>query len=148
MKTKEKRQEVKIGWMTLFGNKEVAFALMSCFLGTFNIVFWSAWISTDLGALGFPVDDVGYVIGSQSVVYLIGCLLLPYTCESSPRRLQFTVASFGFGVSMLFFGPSIMLDFPDIYWLIVFAFPLMGLFQVFVFIPIIPEMLERLQVEL
>ena len=28
------------------------------------------------------------------------------------------------------------------------AFPLIGIFQVFVFIPIIPEMLERLQVDL
>jgi len=31
---------------------------------------------------------------------------------------------------------------------IIIAFPILGLFQYFVFIPIIPEMLERVQVDL
>lgn len=31
-------------------------------------------------------------------------------------------------------------------WMVIFAFPTIGIFQYFVFIPIIPEMLERLQV--
>ena len=45
-------------------------------------------------------------------------------------------------------GPSKYLDLPDELWIVVSAFPLIGIFQVFVFIPIIPEMLERLQVDL
>lgn len=45
-------------------------------------------------------------------------------------------------------GPSQYLNLPDKLWIVVSAFPLIGIFQVFVFIPIIPEMLERLQVDL
>lgn len=41
-----------------------------------------------------------------------------------------------------------MLGFPENYWIIIMAFPLMGVFQYFVFIPIIPEMLERVTVGL
>ena len=49
---------------------------------------------------------------------------------------------------MWLLGPSSLLGLPEIVWLPIAAFPLMGIFQVFVFIPIIPEMIERLQVEL
>ena len=45
-------------------------------------------------------------------------------------------------------GPSEILDFPLSIWMIIFAFPTIGFFQYFVFIPIIPEMLERIQVSL
>lgn len=40
------------------------------------------------------------------------------------------------------------MNFPASYWIIIFSFPVIGIFQFFVFIPIIPEMLERVQVEL
>jgi hypothetical protein len=41
-----------------------------------------------------------------------------------------------------------MMGLPDELWIVVSAFPIIGIFQVFIFIPIIPEMLERLQVDL
>ena len=39
-------------------------------------------------------------------------------------------------------------NFPHNVWLVIAAFPLMGLFQTFIFIPIIPEMLERMIVDM
>lgn len=45
-------------------------------------------------------------------------------------------------------GPSQLLSLPDELWIVVSAFPIIGIFQVFIFIPMIPEMLERLQVDL
>lgn len=78
------------------------------------------------------------------------CLILPHFCESSfPRKLQFVIAMFGFTISCLMLGPSKLLNFPDDnQWIVIMGFPVMGIFQFFVFIPIIPEMLERVQVEL
>lgn len=52
------------------------------------------------------------------------------------------------GVCMLMMGPSEMIGLPNELWIIIAGFPILGIFQVFVFIPIIPEMLERLQVTL
>lgn len=76
------------------------------------------------------------------------CLTLPHYCETAfPRKLQFVIAMFGFAWVCFLQGPSQLLGFPDNYWLIIAGFPLMGVFQYFVFIPIIPEMLERLQVD-
>jgi len=52
------------------------------------------------------------------------------------------------GVAMLLMGPSKYLNIPDNLWIVVAGFPVMGIFQTFVFIPIIPEMLEALQHDL
>lgn len=93
-------------------------------------------------------DYAGYLLSTTSFVYLIACLLLPYTCEKSPRKLLFFLSMVGFGVCCFLLGPSELLGFPNSYYLMISSLPIMGIFQVFVFIPIIPEMLERLQVDL
>lgn len=54
----------------------------------------------------------------------------------------------GFGVSNLLLGPSQLLNLPDSTWLIIGSQPLFGLFQVFIFIPLLGEIIERLQVDL
>ena len=123
-----KREKKKITWFTLLSCKEVVFALIACFMGTFNIVFWDAWLFTDLSKIGFNQANSGYVIGSQSFVYLFCCLLLPYTCEHSPRRFQFMFALFGFGFTMLLMGPSAMFKFPDYVGIVIASFPFSGFF--------------------
>jgi len=55
----------------------------------------------------------------------------------------------GFAVACALLGPCNYLGFDSKnYWLQVASFPILGIWQVFVFIPIIPEMIERLQVKL
>lgn len=84
----------------------------------------------------------------MSFSYLVSCLLLPCTCESSPRKFQFCFAIIMMGFCMLLLGPSKVLQIPENKWIIISSFVPLGICQVFVFIPIIPEMLERLQVDL
>ena len=126
----QKRRNTKINICTLFSNRYVVFCLMTCALGTFNIVFWGGWLSTSMAnpKYNFNTDNLGYVIGSQSFVYLVGCLALPYTCEAAPRRLLFCLATYGFSFCIFMMGPSKILNFPDNVWLIIAAFPLLGLF--------------------
>lgn len=49
---------------------------------------------------------------------------------------------------MFLFGPSILIQLPNNYWLTIVAFLLLGIIQTFFFIPLIPEMIERMQVDL
>jgi hypothetical protein len=58
------------------------------------------------------------------------------------------IAMIGFGLCCWMMGPSKLLNFPQSLMLIIMGFPAIGIFQYFVFIPIIPEMLERLQVDM
>lgn len=102
-----------------------------------------------MGEFGFEESQVGYVMALQYITYLPMCLIMPHYCERSfPRKLQFVIAMFGFGLCCFMMGPSQLLYFPQNFQIIILAFPLIGVFQYFVFIPIIPEMLERLIVDL
>lgn len=133
---------------TLLSNRHSAFAVLTSFIGTFNIAFWTGFIATTLTEVGLTESEVGYVFALMSFSYLVSCLLLPCTCESSPRKFQFFIAIVMMGGCMLLMGPSKFLDMPENKWIIIASFVPLGICQVFVFIPIIPEMLERLQVDL
>lgn len=83
----------------------------------------------------------------------MGCLSLPYTCGNGSRRFLFMVAFFGFGVCTFFMGPSVLLNLKYmvgdklmIKLMVSISFIMFGFLQVIIFIPIIPEMLERMQV--
>jgi len=68
------------------------------------VVYFVSFISKELDALGF--SGVGYVLGARSILYLVACLLLPYTCEHSSRKAMFLIAFLGFGGLSVLFGPS------------------------------------------
>ena len=71
---------------TLMTNKHSFFAMMTSFVGTFNIAFWTGFISTTLVDEGLSDSEVGYVFALMSFAYLVSCLLIPCTCETSPRK--------------------------------------------------------------
>ena len=83
---------------------------------------------TQLASMGFSEDNVGFVLGGQSFIYLVTCLLYPYTCETIPRKLMFVVSMFGMTICMLMMGPSSIVGLPNEYIFIVVAFPIIGLF--------------------
>lgn len=74
---------------------------------------------------------------------------MPYTCEKAPRKFMFVISFIGFTVCCMMLGPiDEPIKLPNDVWIVIMAFPLLGFFQTFVFIPVIPEMLERIQVDL
>ena len=117
-------------------------------IGTFNIIYWIGWISTELALKGFPKADLGYAMGANEIFYLLSCLALPFFSDYFPRRLMFVIAMFSLGLTMLLMGPSALFHFPDELWVMLAAFPLLGVSQVFVYPTIIPEIIERLTIEL
>jgi MFS family permease len=141
------RKKEKIGWRLMFTNRHSFFAVLIALVGTFDIMFFKGFLALELEEKGFG-ENTGYIMAIPALVYLVACLLLPYTCEHTSRKFLFTFSMFGFAVCMFLLGPSKLLGFPDNVWLIVSSQPPMGILQVFVFIPIIPEMIERLQVDL
>jgi len=74
---------------------------------------------------------------------MIGCSLLPYVCGEMPRRLIFVVAIFGFSISCFLLGPSLLFHLPENPMFLFLSFLLQGFFMVLIFVPIIPEIIER-----
>jgi MFS family permease len=105
---KDDREEnrKKISCCMLLMNKGAFFALMTMSVGVTNITFNLGYMPTQIVALGFDENNVGYVFGIQSFFYLITCLLLPYTCEEAPRKLMFLSAILGLTICTLMLGPS------------------------------------------
>lgn len=137
----------KIGWGLMFCNRHSFFAIMIALIGTFDIMFFKGFLSSELEDKDYG-SQAGLVMSLPAFVYLVACLLLPYTCEHTSRKFLFFISMLGFAGCIFLLGPSDILGLPDSVWLIISSQPPMGIFQVFVFIPIIPEMLERLQVDL
>lgn len=137
----------KIGWKLMFTNKHSFFAILVALVGTFDIMYFKGFLSLELEERDYG-HYAGMIMAFPAFTYLASCLLLPYTCEHTSRKFLFVIAMFGFAGTMFMLGPSEVLHFPNNVWLIIMSQPPMGILQVFVFIPIIPEMLERLQVDL
>jgi len=53
-----------ITWKMVLTNKHSNFALLSCFLGTFIIVFYSGFLGNELIGLNFNENYIGFVFGS------------------------------------------------------------------------------------
>jgi MFS family permease len=128
-------------------NRHSFFAIMIAFIGTFDQMFFKGFLSLELEELDMEQYS-GLIMSLPAFFYLGSALLLPYTCEQTSRKFLFVVSMFGFAVSIFCLGPSEILLFPNSVWLIAASQPLIGIFSVFIFIPVIPEMLERLQVDL
>jgi len=54
--------KIKVTWGTVLGNKHVCFALLTCFFGTYNLVFFAGYLSEYLTTLSFNENNVGYVM--------------------------------------------------------------------------------------
>lgn len=68
--------------------------------------------------------------------------------QNMPRPLQFFIAMVGFSLIGLTLGPSQLLHLPDNYYFIASGISLQGIFEFFIFVPVLPEMLDRMNVEL
>lgn len=138
------RNNRELSWAMILSIKENVFAMSSLVLMTFTIFFYQAWLSTYLVSIpGFSESWVGVVISIPSFVSLLGFWLFPIYFEKSPRKLMFLFGHLGFVITCLCLGPSKMLNFPVHPSLILTAMPLMGIFQVFVYLPVMPELIER-----
>lgn len=134
-----------ITWTTLLGNKDVVLALMVCFFSGMNLVFFEGYIAIYLVKLGLNQNNVGYVMASENITYLPMCIFLPdFFGTSISYKFQFCVGMLGYGLTCFLIGPSKILGLSPNYWYICAAFPLLGAFNYFAFIPLIPEMLEAM----
>ena len=55
------------------------------------------------------------------------------------------ISILGSGFTMILLGPSYILGIPQKWYIVACSFPLLGFFQAFIFLPILPEVIERLQ---
>ena len=103
---------------------------------------------THLDKIGVSEDKVGSIFFAAGTASLAVSVLVFFYFKNFPRRLAFILAMFGFFVSSLMIGPSTAIRLPDTGFIIATGIIIQGIVKVFTNIPIFPEMIQRLQVEL
>lgn len=126
--------------------KESFFSLLSLLIATYNIAFFAGFISVEFVNHGLNENYVGFVLGAMNLVYMVFCLVYPYCCEKWPRKFQFVWCFFLYAVSFVLMGPSEFLKLPDELWIIVSSMVALGVAMPYIFIGVIPEMIERMRV--
>lgn len=89
----------------MFTNRHSFFAIMIALIGTFDIMFFKGFLSFELEEKGFG-KHAGEVMAIPAFVYLVACLLLPYTCEHTSRKFLFFISMMGFAGCCFLLGPS------------------------------------------
>lgn len=112
----------------MLGNRHVVFSLVLLMMGAFNITYWMSYIELRLQYLGLQEINVGWVLGSTSIVYIINCLMYPLLFNKLPRKLQFQICLLGFAIVCILMGPSKFIGLPEELWILICSFPVIGLF--------------------
>ena len=111
----------------MFTNRHSFFAIMIALIGTFDIMFFKGFLAEELkgneedqadGGINFA-DYTGAIMAIPAFVYLVACLLLPYTCEHTSRKFLFFFSMMGFAGCIFLLGPSEILGFPDNVYLVI-----------------------------
>jgi len=137
-------KDKKITFKSLLYNRHSLFAMIICFVGSTYSAFFEAFLSVTLSNRGMDANYVGYIFGIDCFVFGLCSAIYSYSCIKFPRKIVFVMGLVLAGFTFLLMGPSLLLDLPnENYFTVVSFFPL-GLILIFVFIPIIPEMIQRL----
>lgn len=123
----QNKKTKNITLFTVLCNKHCFFALMICLIGSFDVTFYEGFISTNLVTKGLDEEYVGFVFAVNSIAYFTCCMLFHQLCGNISRKFFFTFSLFSAGATMFLFGPSILIQLPNNYWLTIVAFLLLGI---------------------
>jgi len=80
-----------------------------------------------------------------SAPYFFGAIIVPLVFGCLPAKVQFIMCFILSSIAFAMMGPSDILDFPDVLWLVLCGMTLLGFAQSLVFIPCMPEAVETFQ---
>jgi MFS family permease len=138
-------EKVKYSWMVI--NRRGLFALSSCGILMIFENFKSAFLSVYLEHKGVDKAYHGWIIAISPFFYIFSGNFIGYIIDKAPRRIFMFFAFILVSFALFMMGPSAMIGFPDELWLLYVGTGLIGLASGFVFIPILPEVIESVYIK-
>jgi MFS family permease len=86
----------------------------------------------------------GFILSVDSITYLISTLLVGFVSNKLPKRFLILISLGMCVISLFLMGPSYYLGLPNLLWIMIAGLALQGASLGFVFIPILPEIIESL----
>lgn len=143
--TMHEEEKVKYSWMII--NRRGLFALSSCGILMVFENFKSAFLSVYLEHKGVEKSYHGWVIAISPFFYILSGNFIGYIIDKAPRRIFMFLAFILVTFALFLMGPSQLIGFPDKIWLLYIGTGLIGLASGFVFIPILPEVIESVYIK-
>lgn len=138
-----KEIEKKAGYGMILFNRRAAFALISCSMVMLFVSFKQAFMTVVLEN-EYHVEQVyhGWIIAMPALFYVISGNVVGLVIDYAPRRVFICFAFLIMAVSNFLMGPSKLLFLPPELWIFFVGYAINGISQGFIFIPILPEVLE------
>jgi MFS family permease len=89
-----------------------------------------------------PIQYNGAIASYGSLTYLLTTVLTGYISHIMPKRLFILLSFVSITIGLFLMGPSDILGLPNYIWLFLVGYGLVGAAQGFLFIPILPEIIE------
>lgn len=89
-----------------------------------------------------PTKYNGAIVSYGSLTYMLTTILTGYISHVMPKRLFILLSFFGITAGMFMQGPSEILGLPNSILLFLIGYGIVGAAQGFLFIPILPEIIE------
>lgn len=138
-----KEASKKAGYGMILFNRRAAFALLSCSMVMLFVSFKQAFMTVVLEN-EYHVEQVyhGWIIAMPALFYVISGNVVGLVIDKAPRRVFLCAAFLIMAVSNFLMGPSKLLFLPPELWIFFVGYAINGVSQGFIFIPILPEVLE------
>lgn len=129
--------------MNILRVRSVPFAYIALILGIFNFTVFSAILPLRMHEFGIQNENMGYIFMLMSGPYVVMCILYPFLFSKIPPKLQYVIglvqASIGL---MLMSDSSKYLGMPDSEAIIILGMAIIGMGNIFAFIPSMPEIIN------
>lgn len=104
-------------------------------------------LSVRLTSMGMSEDNVGFVFGLLGLSFGIGSPIAGWLCSIIPRLVVIQLGLLFITFSIALAGPSLILNLPNVIWLMLVGIFFMGFFCAFLSVPITPEIIDAVATE-
>lgn len=124
-------------------DKRTFMGLLTCTFVSLLMQFCSSFLVTALEhEKKVPIKYNGLIASLGALSYLTTTLLTGSIIQHFSKRVFLQLSLFGCVLALFLMGPSTLLHLPDYLWIFLIGYSLLNCFQGFLFIPILPEILE------
>lgn len=115
--------------------------MVNCTLAMICIMWVDPVLAVRLTQMGITEDNAGFVFAIIGFSFGFGAPIAGAICESMSRPVVMQLGLFFIVCAILMTGPSQLLGFPDVSWLLMIGIFFIGFFGAFIFVPITPEII-------
>ena len=141
------KQQARVPYSWFFNNRRSLFSLSTCTIVCFLCAFSESYFTPALKEeKGVAEIYHGLIVSTSSFFYVMATFGVGYVIQKLPKRVFMTISFLGCGFSLLLLGPSYILHLPNQLWILVVGQALLGISLGFVFIPVLPEMIDSIYI--